>query len=342
MSLDWLAANSPLPCPVVLASASEWLGQTIDRFTKFFPYGSFFRAGYEVRALLALVLVSVCCGAVGSLVVGGRMAFFSDALAHCAFAGFSIGFLIFDGVIVHRFPGSDPRELFWQWVTPLMAAFGVLVGLGIVAVRQRTGLASDTVIGVFFAGGIGLAAMLRHLITKRSFFRLEDFLFGDPLTVNPLDLLALAGLTVVTLVVLAWGYNFLLLGSFNTSLALSRRVPLRIANYVFVALLAVVVNLCLRSVGVLLINALLIVPAATAMNVSRNMRQLFWLTVALCLGVSIAGQALAWELAVRAHLDLGISGTIVLLSVALFLLSMIVGPLLRRPGTPEPKAMARA
>src|SRR5205807_9123752 len=99
----------------------------------------------------------------------------------------------------------------------------VLVGVGIVAVRQRTGLASDTVIGVFFAGAIGLAAMLRKLISRRNFFNLEDFLFGDPLTATSGDLIALAGLTLVTLAFLAWGYNHLLLGSFNNSLALSRR-----------------------------------------------------------------------------------------------------------------------
>ena len=244
MALDWLAPASPLPCPVLLAGAADWLKDRINAFTDFFPYGSFFNATYEVHALLALVLVSVSCGAVGSLVVGGRMAFFSDALAHCAFAGVSVGFLIFDGFIVRQWPDAN----FWHWVTSLMTVFGVLVGLGIVAVRQHTGLASDTVIGVFFAGGIGLAAMLRHLITKRNLFHMEDFLFGDPLTADSLDILVLAGLTVVTLAVLAWSYNSLLLGSFNASLALSRRVPLRIANYLFVALLAIVVNLCLRSV----------------------------------------------------------------------------------------------
>ncbi len=252
MSLDWCSLFPALPPPIFGGASGEWLGHLITDFTHLFPDRSFFNLALNVRALIAIMLVSICCGAVGSLVVGGRMAFFSDALAHCSFAGVSIGFLLFQSLIVPHRPGAN----FWEWVTPLMAAFGMVVGLGIVAVRQRTGLASDTVIGVFFSAAIGLAAMLRKLINKRAFFSLEDFLFGNPLTATSDDLVVLAGLTVVTLLFLAWGYNHLLLGSFNTSLALSRRVPVRLANFLFVALLAVIVNLCLRSVGALLINGL--------------------------------------------------------------------------------------
>jgi zinc transport system permease protein len=321
VSPDWLP-----PCPALASSPAESLEQAIVAFTHWFPADTFFNLPWNVRALIALVFVSICCAAVGSLVVGGKMAFFSDALAHCAFAGVSVGFLVFNAFIAPYRPAAE----FWDWVTPLMAGFGMLVGIGIVWVRQQTGLASDTVIGVFFAGAIGLAAMLRKLIARRNFFNLEDFLFGDPLTATSGDLIVLAGLTVLTLLFLLWGYNHLLLGSFNTSLALSRRVPVRLANYLFVALLALVVNLCLRSVGVLLINALLIVPAATAMNVSRNMRHLFWRTVLICLVVSLAGHALSWEMGIHTRVDVGISGTIVLLCVGLFVVSMIVGPAYRR------------
>jgi zinc transport system permease protein len=310
-------------------SGAAWLERAIAAFSGSFPDGSFWAAEWNVRALLALVLVSVSCGAVGSLVVGSRMAFFSDALAHCAFAGVSLGFLVFHFLL----SGVVPAEHFWRWVTPIMVAFGGLVGLGIAWVRGRTGLASDTVIGVFFAGAIGLAAALRTIIRKNPttsrIFSLEDFLFGDPINVNEDLLVALAVLAVVTLVVLAFIYNFLLLSSFNPSLALSRRVPVRLANYLFVVLLALIVNMCLRCVGALLINALLIVPAAAAVNLSRNMRQLFWLTIALCLAVSLGGQALSWEVSARYDAPVGVPGTVVLLSVVVFFASMAVGPWLR-------------
>ena len=97
-------------------------------------------------------------------------------------------------------------------------------------------------------------------------------------------------------------------------------------------LLAVVVTLSVRTVGVLLINALLVVPAATACNLARNLRQLFWLTIVLCLGSCILGQWIAWEVYAWTNGDvrLGIPGTVILVAVALFVLSAILGPLLRR------------
>jgi zinc transport system permease protein len=289
-----------------------------------FAYASYWLDPLNTRPLLALVLVSLCCGAVGSLVVGSRMAFFSDALAHCAFAGVSVGFVVFELLLV-RF-GLAGKDDFWNWVTPIMLAFGALIGCGIAYIRGRTTLASDTVIGVFFAGAIGLAAMLTRLFRRRELFNLEDFLFGNPATVQPAQLYLLGGLVVLTFVAMALLYNKLLLDNFNSSLALSRRVPVYLCRYLFIVLLAVIVNLCLRFVGALLINALLIVPAAAAINCTRNLRQLFWTTVALSLLVPLAGEWISWEVAARYDIDLGVPGTVVMVCVGLFLLSLVFGP----------------
>jgi zinc transport system permease protein len=312
----------------------HWLDRLIYAFNENFADSSFFSSPMQVRALVALVLVSVCSGAVGSLVIGGRMAFFSDALAHCAFAGVSLGFLLFETLLAPYRPAGE----FWSWVTPVMVIFGMSVGAGIAFVRTRSGLASDTVIGVFFAACIGLYALLRNLILSRKLFDLEDFLFGNPLFASANDLIALLCLVVVTAVVLVCIYNHLLLTNFNPSLARSRRIRVHLSNYIFVMLLALIVNLCLRAVGVLLINALLIVPAATAANVSRNLRQLFWVTIILCLGVSLAGLASSWELGARYNVNVGIPGAIVLLSVFFFVVSLFMGPLVknrRAAGRPD-------
>src|SRR5207248_6381394 len=158
-------------------------------------------------------------------------------------------------------------------------------GLGIAYVRERTALASDTVIGVFFAGAIGFGAMLFKALNARSYMTPENFLFGDPTYVSTVDLLALLVLTLLTGAVLAWIYNQLVFTSFNASLARSRRFSMRLCNYLFIVLLAVIVNLSLKTVGALLINALLVVPAATAGNLSRNLRQMFWLSLGLSLFV---------------------------------------------------------
>ena len=301
----------------------HWLDQILNSFAANFSEGSFFNQVFNLRAMLALALVSLTCGAVGSMVVGSRMAFFSDALAHCAFAGVSLGYVIFELFIL----GARPKEEFWEWVTPIMVVFGIAVGAGIAYVRGQTGLASDTVIGVFFAFSLGFAAMLKNIINDRSVFSLEDFLFGDPLFVSASEISYMAGLAVFTWVFLFFFYTRMVFSSFNSSLALSRRYPVNLLYYLFVILLALIVNLCLRYVGVLLINALLIVPAATAFNLGRNLREVFWITVLLSVFVCLAGLGASWELQVRSGIKFGVSGTIVMLGVGLFFCSMIIGKL---------------
>ena len=309
--------------PLIGSASVHWLDQILNSFAANFSEGSFFNQVFNLRAMLALALVSLTCGAVGSMVVGSRMAFFSDALAHCAFAGVSLGYVIFELFIL----GARPKEEFWEWVTPIMVVFGIAVGAGIAYVRGQTGLASDTVIGVFFAFSLGFAAMLKNIINDRSVFSLEDFLFGDPLFVSASEILYMAGLAVFTWVFLFFFYNRMVFSSFNSSLALSRRYPVNLLYYLFVILLALIVNLCLRYVGVLLINALLIVPAATAFNLGRNLREVFWITVLLSVFVCLAGLGASWELQVRSGIKFGVSGTIVMLGVGLFFCSMIIGKL---------------
>src|SRR5207302_5408224 len=113
----------------------------------------------------------------------------------------------------------------------------------------------------------------------------ERFLFGGPTAVQPHDIWILAILLVVTFVVLFLRYNQLVLASFNPSLARSRGIYVAINNYLFIVLLALIVNFSIATVGVLLINALLICPAATASNFSTSMRKLFDWTFFICLGV---------------------------------------------------------
>ena len=247
--------------PLVLEHIAQWIGPKWH--------------GYHVAAILSVLLISTICGLIGALVVGNQMAFFSDAMAHCAFAGISLG------IIISLAVGFTPKSDELQWILPLiMATFGALIGLGIAFVRERTGLASDTVIGVFFAGAIGFGAMILEAFRIRQLFDPERFLFGGPSAVQASDLLILLILAVLTFVVLLLRYNQFVLASFNPSLARSRGVSVTINNYIFIVLLALIVNFSITTVGVLLINALLVVPAATASNLSTTMRRMFIWTFA--------------------------------------------------------------
>src|SRR5580765_8189077 len=113
-----------------------WFDNVTDFVCKLFPPGTMLSLDFNLRAMLALILISVICGAVGSLVVGNRLAFFSDALAHSAFAGVALGILL---ALFLRLPRAD----MFEWITPVMIVFGILTGLGIVYVRENTSQSSD-------------------------------------------------------------------------------------------------------------------------------------------------------------------------------------------------------
>lgn len=303
----------------------KWLENAIEWICAYFPEGTMLSHGSVVLGLLATLVVCFICGAMGSLVVGNRMAFFSDALAHCAFAGVGFGLLL---AIMTDTPQDEVR----QRITLVMVAFGVTVGLLIAFVRDQTGLANDTVIGVFYAGSIGIGAIVTKLAQgwqRTKLFSIEDFIFGNPTSARPWEVVLLLLLAIGVVVFLTFLYNWLILASANPSLALSRRIPVRLCRYLFIVLLAFMVNLSQQITGTLLINGLLIVPAATAANLASNIRQMFWYSIAIALAVGYLGNYLSWEISTRIR-PIGISGSVIVLSVLLFVISVPLGRILRR------------
>ena len=312
----------------------------IDLFTSWAnavagPLGLGSVSSFEVGPPLAVLLVGLTCGLVGSLVVGNRMAFFADAMAHTAFAGVTLAFL---GVALLTAARSGREADEHLWVVPLvMAAVGAGVGAAIAFVQEKTGLTHDTVIGVFFALAIGFGAMLTPVLARRVSLRPDDYLFGSLVFVTDADLFTLVGLAVFTAGVVAWRYNALVFASFNPSLARSRGLAVRANNYLFILLLALVVNLSIKVVGALLINALLVVPAAAAANVAKNLRQMFWLTLGGSAGAGLVGYE------VSRRFDLGPGGTIVVVCVGWFAATAVWAaarragwfPLAGRPAGPD-------
>ena len=276
---------------------------------------------FEVKGVMAILLVCSLCGMIGSLVVGNRMAFFSDTMAHSAIAGVSLGFL---SVLL---TGGDRST--YAWAVPLiMVGFGVAVGVSMVYVREQTGLAHDTVIGVFFALVIGFGGMLFQVLRVKTVFNPETFLFGNLVLIPEENLVYLMVLGVLVTPLFAWKYNQLVFGSFNPTLARTRGLSVQLNNYLFIVILALVVNLSIMAVGALLINAMLIVPTAAAANLSRNLRQIFWLTIAFCIGSGLIGfflrNSIQFTMGGGEPVPFGPSGLIVVTSVALFFASMFV------------------
>lgn len=282
----------------------------------------------NLKAFLAIGLISLICGLVSPLVVGSRMSFFSDALAHTSLAGIAVGVL---ALLILANPGPNLDESPYFWTVPLiMVVFGAIVGVSIAFFRETTGLSADTIIGVFFAFATGFGAMLIPELNKRSRFEPERLLFGFPYYTEPADFLFLVILLGLVIAFLAWRFNTLVFGGFNPTLARSRGASVRLSNYLFILLLAMVVNFSIKAVGVLLINALLVVPAAAAANLSTNLRQMFWYSLLGSLCCGFIGYGISWRYVLplgNAEIQLRPGGTIVMVVVGWFFVSVVVSRL---------------
>ncbi len=257
-------------------------------------------APFMQHALLGLLLLAPMTAVMGVQVVNFRMAFFSDAISHSAFAGVAMG-LIFS---------LNPHGA--------MLLFGVLVGIGIMAVQRGSSLASDTVIGVFFSAVVafGLAVVSRDRSVARD---LQPFLYGDILTIDRPSLLYLALLLTVIMIFQGLGYNRMLYIGLNPLLAATHRVRVAVYQYLFAGLLSLVVIFAVWAVGVLLVTALLIVPAATARNLARSAGGMFWWALTVSLSSSVAGLILSAQDWTRT----ATGATIVLVACGWFAISLM-------------------
>jgi len=257
------------------------------------------------RALLGLLLLSPMAGAMGVQVVNFRMAFFSDAISHSVFAGVAFG------VLLAVSPG---------WILPL---FGLLVGLLIMLLMRRSSLSPDTVTGVIFSGVVafGLVIVSREPTVSQN---IEQFIYGDILTISDADILLMALLLTIVLGFQFFGFNRLLYISLHPVLARTHRVRVAAYQYLFAGLLALVVILVYSAVGVLLVTAMLVVPAAAARNFSRSAGGMFWWAMLVSSSSSVAGiiiSAQEWA-------NSAAGATVVLVSFFWFLLSIVYGRVL--------------
>ena len=223
------------------------------------------------HALLAVLVISPLFGILSTMVVHSKMSFFSDALGHSAFTGMAIGALC---------GFNEPT-----WAAVIFALiFALLFNL----VRRRSALASDTVIGVFSSSAVALGIFLSTL-GGRSFTKFNNLLIGDILSVEPgkIGLLAI----ILVLVVALWSISFndLMLSAIHPALADSRGVKVFWQETLFSMAIAVVVTVSMTWIGLMVINSLLVLPAASARNVARNMGQYHLLSLAGAVLSGIAG-----------------------------------------------------
>ena len=228
------------------------------------------------NALLAILLLAPLFGLLSTMIVTGKMSFFSDALGHSAFTGIAIGCIC--GV-------AAPT-----WVAVLFSvAFALLFSF----VRSRSNHTADTLIGVFSSTAVALGIFIATL-GGSSFTKYNRYLIGDVLSVTPVQIGLLA--LVLAGVVVFWVLfsNHLTLVSIHPQLAASRGLKTEIIQALFTVLIAVVVTLAISWVGLLILNSLLVLPGASARNISRNLKQYHLTSVLLALAAGIGGLCVSY------------------------------------------------
>lgn len=251
------------------------------------------------NALFGILLISPMMGMLGTMAVNNKMAFFSDALGHSALTGIALGVLL----------GIHNEIL-------SMVAFGIFMALVITRIKGARSASTDTVISVCSSAAIAFGLVI--LSRGGGFSSYSRYLIGDVLSITPRDLVLL-GITLAA-VTLIWAflYNKLLLLSVNAELAASRGVRTVLVENIFVVLVAVVVMLSIQWVGILLINSLLILPAAAARNLSRSSKGYLWLSIGIALACGTAGLTAAY------YLNTSAGATIVLLCAVVFFLTYLL------------------
>lgn len=249
------------------------------------------------HALLAVLLMTPLFGLLSTMVVSSRMAFFSDSLGHGAFTGIAVGALV-------------------GMISPLssLLLFSVVFALIITYIKRHTAASADTVIGVFSSTAIAVGLMV--MSRGGGFTKFSPLLIGDILSVTPADLAGLAAVDVIVVVAWALLFNRLLLLSINPSFARSRGISVAAVEAVFAVLLAVVVAVSIQWVGILIINALLVLPGATARNIARNVKEYHIVSVASALIAGITGLLAAYYFGIAA------GASIVAVAAVLFFLSL--------------------
>lgn len=256
---------------------------------------------FMVRALIASTLIGLTCSVVGVYVVLRNLSFIGDGLAHASFAGIVIAYLLkinlyFGGLV-----------------------FAVLTALGIGVVSRRAGVSVDTAIGVLFTAAFALGVLLMSRV-RNYVVDLQDFLFGNVLGVDRLDIILVATLTGAVLLIVALLYKELLFASFDPAMARASGLPTGFLYYLLLGMLAVTIIVSLQAAGIVLVAALLVTPAATAYQLTDRFGPMMATSAVVGVVSAVIGLYASY------YLNAASGSTIVLTATACFFLALVFSP----------------
>ena len=245
------------------------------------------------NALLGVLLVTPMFGILGTMVVNNKMSFFSDALGHSALTGIAVGVML----------GIDNTLI-------SMLGFSILLTIAIINVKNAKTASVDTIIGVFSSSAVALGIVI--LSYNGGFNKYSVYLIGDLLSISSGDILMLIISFVVVLIIWFTCFNKFLLVSINNTFARSRGINVKFYEYVFTILVAIIVTISIRWVGILVISSMMILPAASARNIANNIRQYHIYSISIAMISGILGLFLSY------HFGCATGATIVLISSLFF------------------------
>lgn len=252
------------------------------------------------NAFLAILLISPLFGVTSTMIVTGKMSFFSDALGHSAFTGIAIGCIC--GL-------SEPT---WAAIS-----FAVLLALLFSFIRNRSNHASDTLIGVLSSTAVALG-IFAATIGGGSFTKYNSYLIGDILSVTPAEIYALLATLLFSCLFWLFVSNQLTLSSVYRQLALSRRIPVSLIQTLFSVAVAIIVTLSISRIGLLVLNSLMVLPAAASRNISKNLKQYHLYSVLFAILSGIIGLTASYYLGTSAGATISLVLAVIFLFTFLF------------------------
>ncbi|MDI6858542.1 MAG: metal ABC transporter permease [Dehalococcoidia bacterium] len=271
-----------------------------------------FQYAFMQRALFAVLMVSVVSAVIGAFVVLKGLAFIGDALAHASFAGVAVSF-VFGGSI---------------YLGAVIAAVATALAIGFVGRRAR--LNFDTAIGILFVGAFALGIVI---VSHQSNYAVDlfSFVFGSVLGVGRSDLILIAAMAAGVIGLVVAFYKELLFYAYDPDMAAASGVPVTLVHYGLLALIAVTAVVALKAVGIVLVVAMLVTPAATATLLVRRVHQMMIVGALLAMASSVVGLYVSYYASVAS------GASIVLVATAIFILAMLFSP---RRGLLVPRHLA--
>lgn len=251
------------------------------------------------NALLGVLLVTPMFGILGTMVVNNKMAFFSDALGHSALTGIAVGVMF----------GVNNTLI-------SMLAFSILLTIAIINVKNAKTASVDTIIGVFSSSAVALGIVI--LSYNGGFNKYSVYLIGDLLSISNNDIFMLIISFIAVLLIWFTCFNKFLLVSINHTFARSRGVNVKFYEYIFTILVAIIVTISIQWVGILVISSMMILPAASARNISNNIRQYHIYSISIAVISGILGLFLSY------HFGCATGATIVLISSLFFTITYFI------------------